>query len=107
MRWQHVETAGRGRGCSGAHALAEAWMAVEQWYTCGRSTGDGRRMKTQSGLGRAGNDDVRASFPPEGIVVLSHPSSVDARRKPSLGSFLDLDGRRQWFFIVSFLGDVV
>ncbi len=39
------------------------WMAVEQWYMCGRSTGGGRRVKNQPGLGRTGNDDVRASFP--------------------------------------------
>uniref|UniRef100_A0A0E0H089 Uncharacterized protein n=1 Tax=Oryza nivara TaxID=4536 RepID=A0A0E0H089_ORYNI len=39
------------------------WMAVEQWYMCGRSTGGGRQVKTQSGLGRTGIDDIRASFP--------------------------------------------
>ncbi|EAY93977.1 hypothetical protein OsI_15754 [Oryza sativa Indica Group] len=39
------------------------WMAMEQWYMCGRSTGGGRQVKTQPGLGRTGIDDVRASFP--------------------------------------------
>lgn len=37
-------------------------MEVVQWCISGRSARGGRRVKTQPGLGRTGNDAVRVSL---------------------------------------------